>query len=614
MKRILAIFLSVLLICTGCTTQTPSSTASPRPESVAESSLLEGFGQLPTDRAETPFDQMEYIQPDLEATIAQYEDFARRVQNAGSADEVMSVWKEEAQLCKDYYNMYTLSNVLFSLDTSNEENAENYQYMQDFLAKLKPAAVSLTRSILQSPYRSQISEIVGSHVLDAMEIDAKNYSEEQLELELKENQLTTQYTQLLSQAAVYKTEDYTFTTSDMYYYIYAGDQEDRQLASQLLGEYYQQLNRQCAEIYTQLAALRTEKAKAAGFDDYLDYYYFNRSYRGYGREEIEDFRSWVKEFIVPVYQQLKDDAAARLGRPLNLFEYTLPLPEQSRVSYLESITSASGLVEIAVGILQDISPETREMIDFMTRNNLYDLTSAPNKSPGAFTTYFYGWQEPYVLSNYDDAGTYIHEMGHALNFFRTGDLMVLEQDLQGSDISEIHSQTLELLASPWLDRIYTDASAAEKSNVFEMFITILSATMIDEFQHKVYETPDMTADQLNALYAQLEQEYFGEIDNLGLSYLDDGLDWVDIHHLFESPMYYVEYALTGVVALDFWQDSKENWDDAFDAYIQFVDIPNDINLPDSLALAGLNNLFEKSTIETLAQNLEAYFSGALFTE
>ena len=127
MKRILAIFLSVLLICTGCTTQTPSSTASPRPESVAESSLLEGFGQLPTNRAEIPFDQMEYIQPDLEATIAQYEDFARRVQNAGSADEVMSVWKEEAQLCKDYYNMYTLSNVLFSLDTSNEENAENYQ-------------------------------------------------------------------------------------------------------------------------------------------------------------------------------------------------------------------------------------------------------------------------------------------------------------------------------------------------------------------------------------------------------------------------------------------------------------------------------------------------------
>lgn len=116
------------------------------------------------------------------------------------------------------------------------------------------------------------------------------------------------------------------------------------------------------------------------------------------------------------------------------------------------------------------------------------------------------------------------------------------------------------------------------------------------------------------MYAQLELEYFGEIDNLGLSYLDRGLDWVDIHHLFESPMYYVEYALTGVVALDFWQDSKENWDDAFHAYIQFVDIPNDVNLTDSLALAGLDSLFEKNTIETLAQNLASYFSGSTFTK
>lgn len=619
MKRIFAILFAALLICTGCTAQTPSGAASLEESSVSSvssvsSSAPEVFDQPPENREELPFEQMKYVQPDLDETIAQYENFARRVRNAKSSGEVMAVWKEEAQLCKDYYNMYTLSNVLFSLDTTNEENAANYQYMQDFIAKLKPAAVSLTRSILQSPYRSQIGDIVGAHVLAAMEIDTKNYSEEQLELELQENQMTTQYTQLLSQATVYETQEHTFTTSDMYYYIYAGSREDRQFAARLLEDYYRDLNQQCGEIYTQLVALRTQRAEISGFDNYLDYYYFNRSYRGYGREEIENFRAWVKEYIVPVYRQLKNDASARLGHPLNLFEYTAPLPEQTRVSYLESITSASKLVDIAVGILQDLSPETREMIDYMTRNNLYDLTSSPNKATGAFTTYFYGWQEPYVLSNNDDAGTYIHEMGHALNFFRTGDLMVLEQDLQGSDISEIHSQTLELLASPWLDRIYTDAGAAEKSNVFEMFITILSATMVDEFQHKVYENPDMSTEQLNALYAQLELEYFGEIDNLGLSYLDNGLDWVDIHHLFESPMYYIEYALTAVVALDFWQDSKENWDDAFRSYIQFIDIPNDVNLSDSLTLAGLDNLFEKSTIEALSQNLSSYFSGNSFTE
>ena len=607
MKRIFAFFLAILLIGTGCTAD-PAAPISSVPELDSSSSQSVVFDQPPVNRTEIPFSEMEYVQPDLDKTIAQYESFASQVQQAQSAEEVMEIWKQEAQVCKEYYNMYTLSNILFSIDTSKEENAANYQYMQDFLAKLKPSGVSLTRAILQSPYRDQLEQMVGAHVLEAMETDSENYSEEQLELELQENQLTTQYTQLLSQATVYETPDYTFTTSDMYYYLYAGESADREIAANLLQDYYESLNQQCGDIYVQLVSLRQQQAQAAGFEDYLDYYYHNRSYRGYGRQEIEQFRAWVKAYIVPVYQQIKSDAQQRLGHPLNLFEYSSPLPEQSNASYLETITSASDLVEIVVGILQDLSPETREMIDFMTRNELYDLTSAPNKSSGAFTTYFYGWQEPFVLSNYDDAGTYLHEMGHALNFYRTGDLTVLEQDLQGSDISEVHSQSLELLASPWLDRLYTDADAAEKSNVFEMFFTILSATMVDEFQHQVYESGSMSISEMNALYAQLEQEYFGEIDHLGLSFLDDGLDWVDIHHLFESPMYYIEYALTGVVALGFWQDAQIDWDQAFADYIQFLDIPNDVNLPDSLAMAGRQTLFSEETIRNLAQDLSSYFS------
>ncbi len=602
MKRMLAVFLALALLLSGCAKNDVD-----QPSSLAEYSRPLTFDQPPENRVEVPFEQMQYVQPDLDETVARYEDFAKRVQKAQSADEVMAVWKEEAQLCREYYNMVTLSNILFSLDTSDETNAANYQYMQDFMSRLRPASIELTRSIVSSPYRGQLESIVGPHVLQAMETNVKNYSDQQLELELEENRLTTQYTQLLSQATVFETEERSLTVSDMYYYLRFGQAQDQQIAKQLLDRYYSQLNRQSGEIYSQLVDLRVQMAKAAGFDSYLDYYYFNRSYRGYGKEQIEDFRQWVKAYLVPVYRQLKDRAAQRLGHTLNLFEYTSPLPEQVNVSYLQTITSAQQLAQIAVGVLQDLSPETREMIDYMTRNHLYDLNSAPNKTPGAFTTYFYGWQEPFVLSNYDDAGTYIHEMGHALNFFRTGDLLVLEQDLQGADISEIHSQTLELLASPWLDRFYTDPKAAEKSNVFQMFHTILSATMVDEFQHKIYEKPDMTHEERNDLYARLEQEYFGEVDYLGLAFLEDGLDWVDIHHLFEQPMYYIEYALSGVVALGFWQDSKEDWDEAFASYIRFVDIPNDVNLPDSLVLAGVEDIFLEKTIKTLSEDLGGYF-------
>ena len=72
-------------------------------------------------------------------------------------------------------------------------------------------------------------------------------------------------------------------------------------------------------------------------------------------------------------------------------------------------------------------------------------------------------------------------------------------------------------------------------------------------------------------------------------------------------MYYIEYALSGVVALGFWQDSKEDWDEAFASYIRFVDIPNDVNLPDSLVLAGVEDIFLEKTIQTLSEDLGGYF-------
>ena len=44
----------------------------------------------------------------------------------------------------------------------------------------------------------------------------------------------------------------------------------------------------CGNLYA--AGGAAPPAKAAGFDDFsLDYYYFNRSYRGYGREKEIEF-------------------------------------------------------------------------------------------------------------------------------------------------------------------------------------------------------------------------------------------------------------------------------------------------------------------------------------
>ena len=72
-------------------------------------------------------------------------------------------------------------------------------------------------------------------------------------------------------------------------------------------------------------------------------------------------------------------------------------------------------------------------------------------------------------------------------------------------------------------------------------------------------------------------------------------------------MYYVEYAITAVAAMGFWQKAQSDWDSAFSDYIRFIDLPNHLNLPDSLSLAGLDDVFAEDTIRRLAEQLTAAF-------
>mgnify|MGYP000223011106 CR=1 FL=1 len=68
--------------------------------------------------------------------------------------------------------------------------------------------------------------------------------------------------------------------------------------------------------------------------------------------------------------------------------------------------------------------------------------------------------------------------------------------------------------------------------------SVLQGCAEDEFQQAVFEDPDMPLDEMNLLHAQIYQDYMG----YPLVY-----EWVDIHHHFETPFYYVSYATSARV-------------------------------------------------------------------
>ncbi|MDD2956549.1 MAG: hypothetical protein PHD67_09585 [Oscillospiraceae bacterium] len=86
------------------------------------------------------------------------------------------------------------------------------------------------------------------------------------------------------------------------------------------------------------------------------------------------------------------------------------------------------------------------------------------------------------------------------------------------------------------------------------------------------------------------------------------MDWIDINHLYEAPMYYIEYSLSGTVALNFWELAQDDWDGAFDAYLDFLAAPVDLNLEESVEAAGLKSIFDEENMRVLGDELKAYLA------
>ena len=126
------------------------------------------------------------------------------------------------------------------------------------------------------------------------------------------------------------------------------------------------------------------------------------------------------------------------------------------------------------------------------------------------------------------------------------------------DTAEIHSQGLEVLMHAYYKDMYgDDAELMEISNLSYMLNSILQGTCEDEFQQKVFENPDMSLEEMNKLHGDLTEKYLG---------YSREYEWVDIHHHYEVPFYYISYATSAASALEIWMMSMNHREDALDVY------------------------------------------------
>ena len=344
-------------------------------------------------------------------------------------------------------------------------------------------------------------------------------------------------------------------------------------------KWYTAYNQAVGEIFLELVKIDNQIAMLEGYDSYVAYMY-DIYEREYALEESKAFIENVKQLVPKIYMKLSKKAE-RAQYNLQSYSY------EDEESLLDSIKEHF--------MNQDETLE--EAYDYLIKYKLYDISTRDNKLSGGLTVYLDSYQEPFILINYSRPYqivlTFIHEFGHYFSYFETGGHQ------GGLDLDETYSQAMELLAMPYSGAILGSETLGDEAQVYTMsslLRAIIEGCLYEEFLQQVYENPNQTVQELNALYTKIVGEY-------GMSV--DGRNWCQVPHNYEVPFYYFSYGISAVAALEVWEQSL-NQETGIQTYLNLIQVGRENHFLEALEKVGLSNPLEKETLERVIRCIADY--------
>ena len=482
MFSVLAVCLALCLALTGCT-------------GLNFAGYFQQLGALLGGGTLTPFDQMEYVRPDMEQFNQTLEDCCARAETEIVLPEMVNIIYDFYGAYDDFYTNFALAMIRYSLDQTDTYWQAEYQFCTENSAQVDAALDRFYRVMAVSPLREQLEgdEYFGADFFDRYEGESI-YDDYFTDLLNQETVLENQYYDLIAQAG----EDFAYTQS-----------------------FYDAYGVQMAQTYVELIRVRQAQAEYAGYDSYPEFAYEFYYLRDYTVEQATAYLADIRAELVPLYTQMLQD--------MDVVLYSCT--EEEAFAYVQ-------------GMAQTMGGGVYEAFTAMDKAGLYDITAGENKLDASFEIFIRNYLAPYVFVNstgteYDKL-TFAHEFGHFCS-----DYVSMGSGV-GVDVAEIFSQGME-----YLSLCYGQADEnLTKLKLLDCLCIYVEQAAYASFEQQVYalEGEELTVENVEALYGQV-------CDHYGLT---GGWTYVFITHFFTEPMYVVSYVVSNDAALQLYQLEQEN--------------------------------------------------------
>ena len=484
---------------------------------------------MPYERVD--FDQVE---KEMRALMEEFD-------SAGSGEEQFAVHQKYYELTDRVGTQMTIAHIRYDVDTTDEFYEKEHEYYNQKRPIYHNLTLEYEKKLYASPYRAYLEEKIGPVAFKNLEIAQKAMDEKLIPLMQEANALTTEYNKLIAGAKI-PFDGQVFNLSLMRPYLINSDRNVRKAAWKAQSDFFMANMEKLDELYDKLVKNRTAQAKEMGYENFVELGYYKMMRNCYGKEEVEAFRQQVKEYLVPFAEKLHDRRRKRLG--LEKLSYI-----DNAVYFNNGNPAPFGSPEeiLAAGrkMYSELSPETKEFYDFMMENELFDVLGRKTKRAGGYMTYMPVYNSPFVFANFNgtsgDVDVITHECGHAFQGYLSGKDPIREHSDITMETAEIHSMSMEFFTQKWMPLFFGDrAQDYIEMHLEDSVAFIPYGCMVDEFQHIVYENPDMTPKERRAAWLELEKVYRPHQDYEEDPYFGKGGFWQRQQHIYNSPFYYID--------------------------------------------------------------------------
>ncbi len=423
-------------------------------------------------------------------------------------------------LMAEYAKVYTLDNLAyidFYAHPGDETLSDACRQLDSVLNEVNDALCTALSDALDGPAGSALRSYIGEDKATAL-VGYDEQTDRQREITERVSELTLQYNALIMEYLSY-------------------DEETEKIGA----------------LYRELVDLHNEEAQIVGYKDYADYAYE----ASYGRDFTPDDAAALCEAVKPYARQ---------------YFGSLYYNEATYADFsADTDLTERELVGLVTQYMPRVSDDAAKAAAYMEKHGLYFMDSAERVSDLGFTTTLDQYNAPFIYlalyGDQNDIQSMFHEFGHYYDAYvnPVPDLLLSVGSL---DIFEIHSTGMEALSTGWYEDIYgEDADLARIRFLDSALYTVFSGCLFDEFQRAVYADPTLTPEQISQTFVTIARSY--GLRSFGKEFSHY---WMQVNHNFESPFYYISYAVSMLASLQIYEMAENDWAAAADFYNDLVSL------------------------------------------